>query len=393
MINNQLKDIRIARVSTIPFFVFTQLKEQLETLAKAGADVCIVTSNDEMKNIVEVIQGCRFTPIYLARKISLVADVVSVFNLWKLFRKGRYHIIHSTTPKAGLLCAIAAKLSKNSVCIHTFTGQVWVTMTGLKRFLVKNSDKLIGFLNPYSYTDSVSQKEFLIQNKIVAPNKIKVIGSGSLAGVDTRRFNQNNFSDLDRTRIRDFLGISASAKIILFIGRVNREKGIFELFDAMNKLIQIEKNIHLVVVGPFDEDTEDEVRSYAHNQGGNRIIFTGFQEKPEEFMAISEVLCLPSYREGFGTVVIEAAAMEIPVVGTNIYGLKDAIIDGQTGMLVEPRDVQQLADALEYLLHNVYIRKNMGLQAKARAHRDFASDHYNQLLIQEYQHLLNNIDR
>ncbi len=386
--NKQLENIKIARISTIPFFVFTQLREQLETLVRAGSMVSIVASDDEMKDSMSAIQGCEFCSITIARKISFVSDVLSIFKLWKLFREKQYHIIHSTTPKAGLLCAIAAKLSNQSICIHTFTGQAWVTMTGIKRMLVKNSDRLIAFLNPYSYTDSASQREFLIQNKIIPAEKIKVIGSGSLAGVDTRRFNLNNFSEAERLKIKASLGLDLQARIIIFIGRMNKEKGIIELFDAMKQLVQKEKETYLLMVGPFEEGIEQEVRSYAQQHLGAKVIFTGFHPQPEQFMAISTVLCLPSYREGFGTVVIEAGAMELPVIGTDIYGLKDAVIDGETGILVPPRDALRLSQALAYLLSNEDVRKRMGIKAKERVQREFDSHYFNQLLIDEYRYLL-----
>lgn len=386
--NKPLQNIRIARVSTIPFFVFTQLRSQLETLAMSGAKVTVVASDDDLTNTLQLIKNCTFKPVYIARQINFFADLLTVMKLWKLFRKERYHIIHSTTPKAGLLCAIAAKLAGTPVCIHTYTGQAWITMSGMKKRLVRFCDKIIASLNCYSYTDSNSQRTFLIENNIVKAEKLKVIGSGSLAGVNTQRFCQDNYSELEKTQLKNSLKIDSNSKILLFVGRVTKEKGIFELIDAVEQMLLKGHELTLIVVGPFDQNNEQEMRQYAEQRCGNKIIFTGFHAEPEQFMAITDLLCLPSYREGFGTVVIEAGAMGIPVLGTNIYGLSDAVIDGVTGVLAEPKNTEQLTHALEQLLADDSLRVYMGQQAKARAIKEFDSDYCSALLVEEYKRLL-----
>ncbi len=388
---NSLKNVRIARVSTIPFFVYTQLRTQLEALAEVGASVCIITSDDELTSKIRQIKGCAFKPLYIPRKITIFSDLIALAKLWDNFRKEQYQIVHSTTPKAGLLCAIAAKLAGVPVCIHTFTGQPWVTMKGLKRFLVKWSDKLIAKLNIFCYADSASQCNFLIKNKIISANQLKIIGSGSLAGVDTQRFCSNNFSKEDKIRLKEEYGINKASKILLFVGRVTREKGIFELIESMHTLLANGHDVFLLVLGPFESNNEEGVRSYAKKLGNNRILFVGFHAQPERFMFASDLLCLPSYREGFGTVVIEAAAMGLPCVGTNIYGLKDAIIEGETGLLVEPQNSTQLMKSIEKLLYDDNLRDSMGNKARERALRDFDSKRFNELLIKEYKQLLNKI--
>ncbi|RUR12751.1 glycosyltransferase family 4 protein [Legionella sp. km772] len=388
---NSLDNVRIARVSTIPFFVYTQLRTQLEALADSGALVSIITSDDELSKKIKTIQGCTFKFLFIARKINPFSDLIALIKLWRIFRKEKYQIVHSTTPKAGLLCAIAAKLAGVPICIHTFTGQPWVTMTGIKRFLVKWSDKLIAKLDTYCYADSRSQCDFLIKNKIIAPNKLNVIGNGSLAGVDINRFSHDNFSDEDKIKLKAQYDIEPSAKILLFVGRVTREKGIFELIEAIQNLINKGQNIVLIVLGPFEQHNEQDVRSYAEKMCGKRVVFAGFHQEPERFMFASDLLCLPSYREGFGTVVIEAAAMGLPVIGTNIYGLKDAIIDGETGLLVEPKNSEQLTQVLDQLLSDDSLRRIMGNKARERARINFDSKQCNELLIKEYEHLLNQI--
>ncbi|MDR3442161.1 MAG: glycosyltransferase family 4 protein [Legionella sp.] len=385
---NPLENVKIARVSTVPFFILAHLRSQLEIVNAAGADITVVASEDEKSDAINQLHYCKFKPIYIAREISLIADVITLFQLVKLFKTEQFDIVHSSTPKAGLLCALAAKLSKIPVRLHTFTGQPWVTMEGIKKSIVKFCDKIINSLNTHNYVDSFSQREFLIENKVVTPEKITVLGSGSFGGVNLEKFNAKKFSDADRKQTKETLGINHDALILLFVGRVTRDKGIFELIEAFSLLET--NNSRLLIVGPFELGLEQEIRNLAKHLCGDRIIFTGFCAEPERMMAVSDILCLPSYREGFGTVVIEAAAMSIPTIGTRIYGLTDAIVDGATGWLIQPKNVLQLKEAMQQLITDAPLRQSMGQNAYTRAVNEFDSKKCGALLVNEYKRLLNN---
>ncbi|KTD06809.1 glycosyltransferase family 4 protein [Legionella jamestowniensis] len=385
----KIKLARIARVSTIPLFVLTQLRTQLEAIGSTGADVTIITSPDELLNTID-IKPCKFKPIRITREISLFSDFISLIKLIRIFRSQKFDIVHSNTPKAGLLCAIAAKISSVPIRLHTFTGQTWVTMSGFKKLIVKTCDKLIGMLNTHCYADSPSQCSFLIQNKVINSRKISVLGIGSLAGVNIARFNPNNYTEADRKQIRNSVKVNQNDLVLLFVGRITKDKGIFELIKAFGEIIKNRNEISLLVIGPFEQDIEQEIRALALQCAGDKIIFPGFCSEPENFIAIADILCLPSYREGFGTVVIEAAAMGVPTVGTNIYGLTDAIVDGETGLLVEPRNVEQLTAALEKLVSDDKLRKKMGQNAQKRAVNEFDSNKFGTLVVDEYEKLLNN---
>jgi glycosyltransferase involved in cell wall biosynthesis len=209
--------------------------------------------------------------------------------------------------------------------------------------------------------------------------------------VDVKRFCQTRFAEQDKLNLKDSLNINYKSKVLLFVGRITQEKGIFELFEAIKHNIQHGHDIVLIVVGPFEQNNEHEVRSRAELLCGDRIRFVGFQAEPERYMSITDLLCLPSYREGFGTVVIEAAAMEIPTVGTNIYGLTDAVVNGETGILVEPQSCIQLAEAIGQLVSDDILRKKLGEQAKKRALSDFDSVKFNELIIQKYKQVLDDV--
>jgi glycosyltransferase involved in cell wall biosynthesis len=379
----------VARVSTVPFFVLTQLSSQIRTLKSFGADITVVASDDELSAKISELQGVAYMPINISRNISPVSDLVSLFRLYRAFRACRFDIIHSTTPKAGLLCSIAGFLSRVPVRVHTFTGQPWVTMTGIKRGILKCCDKVIGVLNTHCYADSYSQREFLVDQKIVRPKKLTVIGSGSLAGVDLARFSRSRYSLEHNDSLKRELNISGEARVILFVGRITQDKGIQELIDAFQVLALNDDTLHLILVGPFEENGKKVVGSVTGSVVSSRIHSVGFSDEPEKYMAISDVLCLPSYREGFGTVVIEAAAMGVPTVGTDIYGLSDAVVDGVTGILVPPRSSQALVNSLESMLSNDRARSCMADNAFARANTDFDSVKCATLLLNEYKRLLN----
>lgn len=384
-----LSGVRIARVSTVPFFVAAQLKLQIATLGQLGAQVSVIASDEPEMALLSGLEGVTCVPLNIPRAIAPWQDFLALVHLVRVFKRQRTQIAHSTTPKAGLLTALASFLADVPIRLHTFTGQPWVNMRGVKRWLLRTCDKLVGRLNTRCYADSASQRQFLIAQGIVDPGRLFVIGAGSLAGVDVQRFDRARFSGDQCRALRHSLGIPDQAAIILFVGRITVDKGVRELLQAFTLLKAAARDVHLVLVGRID--TESGV-SGAISAGEierlpdvHRI---GYTKTPDAYLAIADVLCLPSYREGFGTVVIEAAAMGVPAVGTAIYGLTDAVVHGETGLLVPPRDAGKLKDALEQILDDRVMRTEMGAAAKRRALRLFDAREMNRQMIDEYGVLL-----
>lgn len=380
-----LLNVRIARISTVPFFVVSQLKRQIETLSAIGAQVTVVASDGPEMASLKAIPGVNCAVIDIPRSISPWRDLLALIRLYRLFRREHIDIAHSTTPKAGLLTAIAAFLAGVPIRLHTFTGQPWVSMKGLKRRLARASDRLIGKLNTRCYADSESQRQFLVEQGIINAKQLFVIGAGSLAGVDTERFNTERFSNDERIATRQALGIPENAQVILFVGRITVDKGVHELLEAFRQVKAKLSRVHLVFVGRFDSDSG--VMGGISQRDIDSIQDThivGYTECPEAYMAIADILCLPSYREGFGTVVIEAAAMGVPTIGSDIYGLSDAVVNDETGILVPPRDSAALARALSILLANEEQRVKMGYAAKQRSETFFDANLINGRLVEEY---------
>jgi glycosyltransferase involved in cell wall biosynthesis len=389
-IKNDLRGIKICRLATVPFAIVTQLNNQIEYLSSLGIELVIITSNGPELAKIKTSSTLRCHIIEIARSINFFKDFLAFFKILYVLFTIKFDIIHSTTPKAGFLSAIAAYLTRIPVRLHTFTGQPWVTLNkGLKYWTARLADKTIGILNTQCYADSESQRKLLIFEGIITPNKINVIGKGSLAGVDLNRFNPNILSFQEKHLLKKELFVHISSLVIIFIGRISPDKGIRELISVFKKIIDFGYNADLLLVGPNDKDRGGkDIISFDEVKHNSRIHFIGYSDYPERYLAISDILCLPSYREGFGTVVIEAAAMGIPTVGTQINGLIDAVVNGQTGLLVPPANEQKLYDALIFLLKNPDILNNMGKAARERCIKYFDSKIINLQMAEEYKRLL-----
>lgn len=384
--NNDFKGIKIARVSTVAFFVDSQLHGQIKALVDTGAQIFVIASEDKLGRS---IQGITYKSINIPRNISLIKDLCALVNLLFFFSREKIDIVHSTTPKAGLLCCIAGLLAGVKIRLHTYTGQTWASSNSVSSKFSRLSDWLISRLNSKCYADSYSQKIFLEKTKTVPIGSLSVLANGSLAGVDTARFTMDRFNLHDRNNIRNKLRVPLHSFVILFVGRCTRDKGIAELISSFSEIKKRFDDVVLIIVGPIEE-SGSKIISKASSDIQSQIIKVGFSENPESYIAISNVLAIPSYREGFGTVVIEAASMGIPAVGSDVYGLQDAIVNNFTGILVRPKDINALTEAIIYLINNSKKLEVFGNNAKKRAREKFDSDIVNNALVNEYVRLVNN---
>ena len=384
-----MNKIKICRTATVAYYMVAQLKRQAEYLRDNGMEVLLVSSDGPELSELAVGRGLEHSIIEIPRAISPWRDLRAFVRLLTLFLRHRFDIVHSTTPKAGLLTAVAARLAGIPVRLHTFTGQQWVTLSGPTRILSRFADKVIGALNTRCYADSSSQADFLIDEGIIPAHKIDVIGHGSLAGVDLERFDAAHISDTERSSMRHSLSIPPDAMVFVFIGRVTRDKGIRELLSSFSILQSEDYNAELLLIGPLDEECGG-IGSISREEVERcpKVHYIGYVKNPEQYLAISDVMCLPSYREGFGTVVIEAAAMGVPTIGTRINGLTDAIADHESGILVPPRDTEALHDAMKEILENPDLLLRLKQSAKQRCERLFDAKTVNNLVYQEYERLL-----
>ena len=322
--------------------------------------------------------------VRIARPISPWADLLALLALIRLFRQRRFDLVHSITPKAGLLAMLAAALAGVPLRLYTYTGQVWVTRTGAMRALLKSADRLIAQLATHVLADSASQRDFLVSQGIVAAQASTVLAQGSICGVDTARFHPDAAA---RERVRRALVIPLEAIVFLYLGRVNRDKGLLDLAQAFSELGSSTPQAHLLLVGP-DEENLSPVLADAAGTCSARLHRVDFTDRPQDYFAAADVFCLPSYREGFGSTVIEAAAAGVPAIGSRIYGITDAIVEGETGLLFEAGDAKLLAQCMLALAGDVSLRRRMGQNARDRALRDFSAPVVTAALLEYYAALL-----
>jgi glycosyltransferase involved in cell wall biosynthesis len=383
------RSLRICRIVTVPFIFETLLREQLEYMAQHGVEMSLVSSPGPALRGVCQSLGIGYCPITMARQPQPGRDLRSLLSLTSLFLRRRFDIVHSTAPKAGLLTALAGALARVPVRIHTFTGQVWVEMHGWSRSMMRWCDWLISHLDTQCYADSTSQRDFLVGEGLAVASKISVLGAGSLSGVNLDRFALDAHGGRCAADLRRELGISEQSLVILFVGRLAKEKGIGELVSVFRMLQAEGKDVDLILVGPSldSERAPLSVETWQEISRNSRIHPVGFSHEPEKYMGAADVLCLPSYREGFGSAVIEAAAMGVPAVASRVVGLVDAVVDGETGFLAPAKDVEALKEALAGMLSSPEIRHRMGRAARERAVRDFDSTWINHLVLEEYRKL------
>ncbi len=332
-------------------------------LAALSADyaVDLVADTTDPAQIGGVADRVRLRPVPIRRKISLWADFRALLQLIVQFRRERYVAVSSVTPKAGLLSLLAAFIARIPLRLHIFTGQVWATKTGLKRTLLKSADRLMAHLATHILTDSPSQREFLIAEGVVEGEKIRVLGEASICGVDGERFRPQLGR---RAALRAEHGLPQEAVVFLYLGRLNRDKGVLDLADAFAAVE--EPGAWLLIVGPDEEGLRGEMER-RFGAAVERTRFVGYTDTPEDYMAAADVFCLPSYREGFGTVIIEAAATGLPAIASRIYGVTDAVVDGQTGLLHPARNVTAIHDAISALASDEARRLQLGHAARERA--------------------------
>lgn len=351
----------MAVVAAVPLSLRVFMRPHIEAMASRYAVTMISSAGGEA--IFEKLPGTRFLAVDIRREISPLADLRALFQLFILFRREKFALVHSLTPKAGLLAMLAAFLSGVPVRVHIFTGQVWVTRKGIGRALLKALDQLIGMLATHILADSHSQRQFLGAEGVVGEDRIQVLADGSICGVDSDRFRPD--SEV-RLRIRQGLKMPEDAQAILFLGRLTRDKGVLDLAQAFAMLAPDHRNLYLIIVGPDEEGLCSQVEALL-SPCSAQVRYVGMTNSPEEYMAAADMFALPSYREGFGSVILEAAACGVPAVASRIYGLTDAVAEGETGLLHEAGSVEGIVSALRTLVCDERLCRQMGDAARTRA--------------------------
>ncbi len=362
--------LKVVRVVTASYVVPWHLSNTLKRIPE-DFEVCVV-GQDVSKN-QSAYPNVKFVDIDINRKTSVIADAMALFALCRLFYLHKPDIVHSVMPKAGLLTALAGFICRVPVRIHTFTGQTWVAKVGFSRHLFYLFDWLINAINTDCLTDSFSQSDFLSKHHIShAGQPLPVLLKGSLSGVDIERFNLHSLNG-EAALLRAKLRLEPDDFIFSYIARKTRAKGAIDTLRAFSIVSAKFKKARLLFVGPDEDGAIAELRK-SNPELFDNVCDIGHVNDHEVYLAITDVLCLPSYREGFGSIVIDAAAMSVPAIGSRIPGLTDSVVDGQTGMLFPAGDVNELVRLMIYFIGHPRIRQEMGDKAKMRVDEFFSAD-------------------
>ena len=373
---------KICFVITVPSALRAFMADHIRALSNQHeVTIFCNLSDDSCHNIFD--ESVRLVHIPFERKIRLWRDFKCFCSLFARLVRGRFDSVHSILPKTGLLAMTAGWMARTPVRIHMFTGQVWVTRSGLWRTVLKAMDAIIAHSATNIYADSSSQRDFLIKEKVL--RSCGVLGDGSVNGVDTDRFKADSVA---RNAVRGQFDIPTDAFLFGFLGRLNRDKGVLDLVNAFAAL-DIREQAYLLLAGRDEEGIEHIVHTRFSNVW-KRIRFAGFTSEPERMYAAFDILCMPSYREGFCSSVIEAAACGVPALASRIYGLTDAVEEDVTGLMHEPGNVSEIADGLLRYATDRALCKQFGRAARERVVRKFSRDRLVAQMVHEYERMLGN---
>lgn len=380
---------KILRITTVPISLRTLLKGQPKFMSQHYEVVGVTSSGKEIDDVVKN-EDIRVIEVEMTRTISPIKDLISLWKLYKVIKKEKPFIVHSHTPKAGTLGMIASKLAGVPNRLHTIAGLPLLEATGAKRKLLDTVEKITYACATKIYPNSLGLKDIIIQNRYTKPSKLKVIANGSSNGIDVNHFSIENVSAETILVLREELYINESDVVFVFVGRLVTDKGINELIDAFKKLSKDHQNIKLLLVGTLESELDPLQGSTLNEIENNKnIINVGWQTDVRPYFAISSILAFPSYREGFPNVVMQAGAMGLPSIVTDINGCNEIIKHGVNGLIIQPKNKNELYLAMQNLIEN----PNVCIEL-AKASRQMICDNYQrqviwEALLQEYKNLEN----
>lgn len=354
------KKFKIVLIANTSHFFNSFMLNHIKQLSKKY-DV-LICCNDVNKLKKLTPSNVSLIRMNFKRGLKLYNDIVVFLITLFFFFKERPNLSISFTPKVGFMVALASFITRTPSRIHWYTGQIWVNKIGFTKIFYKLIDKLIFSLSHKVLIDSFSQRNFLIKNNVVTINKAFVLHKGSVGGVNTVKF---RFNKKKRFKLREYFSISRNTFVFLYLGRINKDKGVVELIKAF-KQIEKKKDLLLIIVGPV----EDEKLTH-FLKSNKKVLYFNYTTKPQDWFSLADILCIPSHREGFGTVVIEAASCGIPALCSNIYGLYDAIVEHKTGFFHEVNSINDIKKKMLYIINNKKLVKKYGISAKKRILKDF----------------------
>lgn len=373
------------RAATVPGSLRAFCRGMLRELQQeCGYEVVAVSSPGEVLDEFAESEGVRAVGVPMERHISPLNDLKSLWRLTRVFRRERPYMVHSMTPKAGLLCMMAAWLCRVPVRLHTFTGLVFPTATGLKQRILIFTDRLTCTCATHVIPEGEGVRNDLI-NYHITRKPLRVLGHGNVRGIDLEHYNP----ELPEVRAEAAKLRSDEVFTFIFIGRLVRDKGINELVSAFSQLNRQYPRTRLLLVGTYEDKLDPlEAESMTEIKSNPAIEAVGRQNDVRPWLAASDAFVFPSYREGFPNVVIEAGAMGLPSIVTDINGSREIIVDGQNGIIIPPRQAETLRRAMEIFMTDKDLTRKLSAKARPMIASRYEQTYVRRCLKEFYKEIL-----
>lgn len=363
-------------------------------------EVTAVSADSEELQRVAQKYGVNHHPIEMTRAITPLQDIKAVYQLYRYLKKVRPEMVHSHTPKAGLVGMMAAYFAGVPVRMHTVAGLPLLEAKGIKRKVLNFVEKLTYAFATNVYPNSYGLKDIILQERFCAPQKLKVLANGSSNGINTEVFSPSTVEVTEREQLRKELGIAPNDFMFIFVGRLVGDKGINELITAFRNLTEktevtsklhssSSKTIKLLLVGPLEQDLDPlHPETLATIESHPQIISVGFRQDVRPYFAISDALVFPSYREGFPNVVLQAGAMELPSIVSDINGCNEIITPNQNGLIIPVKDAVALESSMKEMISNPELYSTMKQSARPHIENLYRQEVVWEALLKEYREVI-----
>ncbi len=377
------------RITTVPMALRYLLPGQMRFMAANGFDVLMISADG--KELTEVIENeqCPHWVVPMTRKITPLQDLKCLFQLISIFRKEKPDIVHTHTPKAGLLGMLAAKFCGVNIRIHTVAGLPLMVEKGFTYRLLKFIEKLTYAAANQVWPNSRSLLQFITENKLCKADKLNIMGKGSTNGIDINRFNKETLDEKISVQVKYTINYSPQNKYLLCIGRLVFDKGIVELVHVFSALQKNEPTLKLVLVGEFETGLDPLPATTLHEIETNpAILHISWTNQVEYYMQLANYFVFPSHREGFPNVLLQAGLMELPVICSHITGNIDLITHNETGLIFDSGNEQQLLGLLQYAWAHPQQMQAMSIKLKQEIKENYLRENIWQNMLVAYKTLL-----
>jgi glycosyltransferase involved in cell wall biosynthesis len=384
-----LQQKKLIRITTVPMALRYLLPGQPQFMQQNGFDVLMISADGpELADVIKN-EGCRHIIVPMTRKITPLQDVKCLWQLIKIFKKEKPDIVHTHTPKAGLLGMLAAKFCGIKVRIHTVAGMPLMVEKGFKLKLLTFIEKLTYWAANYVWPNSQSLYNYITAHKFTKPSKLHIICKGSTNGINLARFNKNVLTGEGNAAVKQQINYNAQNTYLLCIGRLVADKGIIELVHVFTKLQLQHTQLRLVLVGDFEQELDplpaDVLQQIKNNAA---IIHITWTQQVEYFMHVADYFVFPSHREGFPNVLLQAGAMQCPIICSRIPGNVDIVSHEQTGLIFNTGNEDQMQQQIEYAITHTEKMKIMAVALHTIVNQNYQRENIWQNMLATYNELL-----